>query len=788
MVVIAPGPPDFQLHTLGWRSFQDLAGVVLREICGQSFQTFADSNDGGRDGAFYGIWRKPSQLDDVPEGPSVLQCKHSAHSEATLTPSSLSAELTKVARLVRRGMCKSYILLSNARITGDSERKIRESLLELGVEYPLVLGGQWLNQTIARTANLRMFVPRVYGLGDLSQILDERVHSQAQALLSYLGDDLARMVVTDAYKKAARAIRDHGFVLLLGEPAVGKSLIAATLAMTALDKWSCLTLKADSPAEFVDHWNPHEPNRFIWMDDAFGSLRHDRTLTDAWVRRIPLLMTAIKSGTKVVLTSRDYIYRHARPYLKEYAHPILKERQVIVEVEELTPTERRQILYNHIRLGNQDMATKQTLKPFLEAVADVTPFRPEVARRLGRKEFTSGMSFSLHETLHFMKYPTNLLRDIYAGLDAAHQAALMLVQSEERLLSPLRLTTAQHTTLERYGVTEVDALMALRSLEGTFLRAATVTDNHQRTGWSFRHPTLREGFAAYVDEDINRIMLFIATLSDRDLLLHIDCGSDDDQGTLVVVPPVLHHQVAERLATCRPLLASGADASTWYEFFNSRTSVDFVRTYLSIDSHLIDSLVQSINMMADEPSQRLLLKLQKQGLLSEEHRQSAIAMFTNIAVERPEASWLDQPSWRDLFVENEYWQTRESIRLLLISNLNRIINDWRISRPGDENPCSYFLPLEEALTRYQQEYSNHADSVEKIEDALRLISEIARAEYHDWQVDSSAPEYDEFEEREIIVYRTDSTPAKPVKTIQNVMLRPGPRPHQSTVMRDAGRT
>ena len=68
--VHALGPPTFELHTLGWRSFQDLCAAVLREVCGQSVQPFADSRDGGRDGAFCGQWSNSSPGFDVPDGPS----------------------------------------------------------------------------------------------------------------------------------------------------------------------------------------------------------------------------------------------------------------------------------------------------------------------------------------------------------------------------------------------------------------------------------------------------------------------------------------------------------------------------------------------------------------------------------------------------------------------------------------------------------------------------------------------------------------------------------------------
>lgn len=65
-----------------------------------------------------------------------------------------------------------------------------------------------------------MLAPRLYGLGDLSELLDARAYAQAQLILSSMGDDLKRLVVTEAHRKSVRAIN---IVLLLGAPAAGKS-------------------------------------------------------------------------------------------------------------------------------------------------------------------------------------------------------------------------------------------------------------------------------------------------------------------------------------------------------------------------------------------------------------------------------------------------------------------------------------------------------------------------------------------------------------------------------------
>jgi hypothetical protein len=137
--VVAPGPPVFELHTLGWRAFQDLCAAVVRTVRGQSAHAFADSNDAGRDGAFYGAWRDPPDTlgpQDLPAGPFVLQCEHTKRPGSTLSESDLEEEFAKVPALVGGGLCRSYALMTNARVTGNAEARIRGRLRDAGVEYP----------------------------------------------------------------------------------------------------------------------------------------------------------------------------------------------------------------------------------------------------------------------------------------------------------------------------------------------------------------------------------------------------------------------------------------------------------------------------------------------------------------------------------------------------------------------------------------------------------------------------------------------------------------------------
>ena len=108
-----------------------------------------------------------------------------------------------------------------------------------------------------------MMVPRLYGLGDLGNILDGRAYEQASMILSAMGDDLRRLVVTDAHRRSVKAITEHNFVLLLGAPASGKSTIGASLAVGAADIWQSLTIRTTSPTDVQAHLNPNE-RQFFW--------------------------------------------------------------------------------------------------------------------------------------------------------------------------------------------------------------------------------------------------------------------------------------------------------------------------------------------------------------------------------------------------------------------------------------------------------------------------------------------------------------------------------------------
>src|SRR3546814_17968019 len=96
-----------------------------------------------------------------------------------------------------------------------------------------------------------MLVPQMYGLGDLTQILDSRAYAQARAVLDSMSEDMRKVVVTRFYHFAAEALDQHQFVLLIGEPASGKPTFASMMALASADQWGASVLKLTATAPII---------------------------------------------------------------------------------------------------------------------------------------------------------------------------------------------------------------------------------------------------------------------------------------------------------------------------------------------------------------------------------------------------------------------------------------------------------------------------------------------------------------------------------------------------------
>lgn len=744
---------SFELHTLGWEAFQNLCGHIVREILGQTTTVFSSTNDAGRDGAFQGTWKKKDN--EAYRGRFVLQCKFTARRDEHLSLSDLSDEVKKAQRLATLGAAETYLLITNAKISGESDLRIRESFTRIeGIHFFDILGEEWVTQTILASKTLRAFVPRVYGLGDLSQILDERAYRQAQEILRTWRDNLTKFVPTAAHERSVRALIDTGFVLLLGDPMAGKSTIAAALALAASDRWNCLPVFVKNPDDLA-HWNPDEPNQFFWVDDAFGQIQLESNLTAAWNRVMPHLASAIRKGARILFTSRTYIYRAALNEIKQSAFPLLRDSKVIINVEELTSAEKQRILYNHLRLGLQPQEFRTSIKPFLPSIAASQKFFPEVAKRLGDPFFTRTLKINQESLRSFVEEPKEFLFDVIKELDRANFACLaLLFMRGGKVHTPPRLEPYESEALALLGATLSQLLDGFRALEGSLVSQQVEGGEY---AWKFRHPSVRDAMALHVAARPELMDIYLGGARATELVTEVVCGGELVAGAKVYIPESRFEIIAQKIG--------GLDLTDWNNqyrilaFLSHRCSDSFLSRW--VDKNETQLLQLYSRFSVDDHSFCLLLsRLKDIGKLPTSIREQYVQDVQKTVVSSASATFISEDI-RGLLTDEEFAGLIARIKDEVATSTEMFVADVEASYDDPEyDPSDHFDELQSNFAAFQDYFLEEDDvynafeaGIEEIRSAVkRLERQNERAQRE--QEEEEKAEREERGKMETVIGRT----------------------------------
>jgi len=712
----------YELHRLGWNCFQQLCQTICREVLGQTVESFLDSNDAGKDGAFSGIWTPAPG--EVYTGRFVIQCKFTANAGQNLKPSDIKEEIEKVRKLVASGQCNVYVLMTNAGVSGTQTNEVKTLLAQAGVEHVLIFGSTWINQQIRERKSLRMQVPRMYGLGDLSQILDERAYSQARSVLESMREDLAKVVITASYGKAVEALNKHGFVMLIGEPAAGKTTIASMLAMAAADKWGSSVLKLNDPSKVEERWNPEEPSQFFWVDDAFGIMQYESSLAHSWNHILLQVRAMLRQGAKIVMTSRDYIYKRARRDLKDSSFPLFNESQVVIDVHDLSEQERQQILYNHLKLGSQPQTFRAKIKMHLPAVAAHPRFVPEIARRLADPTFTKRLFLTEYHLGQFVQKREQLLQEVLDGLDADSMAALALIyMKKDHLESPISLQETEENALQRLGSSLGRCITALESLNGSLVV-------HQQTEgesvWRFKHPTIGDAFASVLARTPDLLGIFLLGSATENLVEQVVCG-DVGIEKAVMVPKSLYPQMIARLEEfttterfkSQYLAVWGAKWSL-HSFLTRRCSKAFLALYIQANPELVIQVCTPGLQLNCSSEVDLAVRLHEFGLLPEASRKAFIQAVSAYALSGEDMYALNDEVIRSIFTDDEFDALIAEVRMELLPRLSSVRRNEQSNYMSDEPANDYMDHLLENFKTLKNKFKEDAEAVRIIEREIEL--------------------------------------------------------------------
>jgi hypothetical protein len=733
---------DLALHTLGWKAFQDLCAQVCQEILKRPVEIYQDAKDGGQDATF--VSRRKGRGAGEP---ATIQCKFSSKTDRALKPSDLKQEEDNIVALQAAGLANTYVLMTNMSVAAGTASAIKKRLRALGVQFPHVFGKDFLTRAIRASVKLRALVPRVYGLGDLSIILDQRRADQTRALLGHMLPTLKVYVPTQPHKQAIHALAEYGLVLLLGDPATGKSAIAAILSTIATEDIRHRCYKADGPEELLANWNPNEPGGFYWIDDAFGPNQMREDYVDRWIAIMPKVQTAIGGKNSFVLTSRRHIYEAAKPKLGSRNHPLFRDEQAIVNVGGLKFEERRQILYNHIKAGSHSRCWKVSVKPYLDEMANEHLLLPEIARRLADPVYTRNLALELPSLLRFIREPKEHLLQTIRELSKVHRAALTLVFLHRGHMpvgaaSPLM----QELVLKHFSVDTESLGQSVTQLKDSFLVLKTAGSVQ---GWAFKHPTISDALRTVLGETEGMTELYLRGATPEAILTETTChgGSSQEQDRFVI-PESLTDQLVERLVEAAN---EPAINRSLFAFMSEDTSDGVFKLLVSKYPDILARKEYSLRKRAYSPRVNAHARALRLGLLPESLRDETSADLQSAIVDDGDTSFLRDNDILALIRPRELLRLPIMIRENVLGLLPAAADDIANEADLDIEPKENFADLRTDLKIYAELLSGDktaATLLQRAEIAIdHKIADVAQArrendrglEEDDWDWKSSLP-------------------------------------------------
>ncbi|MDQ2188212.1 hypothetical protein RBI13_23795 [Alcaligenaceae bacterium A4P071] len=697
----AHGPwSDLALHTIGWRAFQDLCSQVCEVVLGRPVEIFREANDGGQDAVFL----IPSEPPASPIG--TIQCKHTSDAGKALKVSDLTAELENVEELVKAGQSDTYIFMTNMGVDAPVAVAARAKLRALGVRKAHIFGRQHIVRVIKSSARLRALVPQVYGLGDLTAIVDERLSEQSRALLDSWIPKLRTYVPTKAHRDAVNAISKHGVVLLLGNPSSGKSAIGAIVSTIASENADNTVLALTSPRDFEAGWNPNDPGRFFWIDDAFGSnvLRDD--YVQDWASAFSKLRAAVAHGNRFLLTSRKHIYEAARRRLGQRNLPQFADESAVVDVGELTIDEKTQILYNHVNFGTQTQSWRSSVKPHLEAVAAVPGFLPGIAERMGDPNFTKSLAPRESALVQFMKEPREHLVDTVNALDDHLQAALILVYVHQAGFDPNdHDPSAAQAVAELTGFTLTRIQDCFAELKGSFLKLSG-------TKWTFAHPTISDALTEILRQKPHMMAALIRGATIDTILSSFTCEGSALIRDALVIPTNLDDALVGRLSRTPNELHRN-----WmlFLFLAYRASDAVFSKVISASAELLRRSCWHTEPVGNDPRVATYARAHRLDLLPEDLRSEAADELESAALKNFDASFFGEEDKLALIPPLRLVGLGVGLRTAVLPSLEERIDEITADAELDEEPDSHFEKLLGVL--------DHVETIGVDDDAASLIDD-----------------------------------------------------------------
>lgn len=328
---------DYDFNVLNDKEFEKLCIDLIGRYENTLIERFKSGKDQGIDGRFYS-----HSINTV-----IIQAKHYVGSGLNALMSKLrNEEVAKVKKLDPQ----RYILLTSVGLSPKNKNEIMSLFYPYIKSTTDIYGREGVNDLIDKfpETEIKYYKLWISSSNVLINILNNGIIQKSQFLIKTAQNELAKYIKTKQFDLSLEILKEKHALVITGLPGVGKTTLAKQLALYYFSNDYEVYHIEDSISEAESCFSS-DKRQFFYFDDFLGANyldvivgNHDSKIMN-FIKRVML-----DSNKKIVLTSRSNILNRAKGISDAFNFGNIEQREIEINVTDLTEIEKADILYNHI--------------------------------------------------------------------------------------------------------------------------------------------------------------------------------------------------------------------------------------------------------------------------------------------------------------------------------------------------------------------------------------------------------------------------------------------------------